>query len=178
MEGFNGCPLSRTATNLVFSDGYNEAKLMLIGDMPDAEDDKLGIPFKGEAGALLNKMLAAINHNRDNTYLTNLVFWRPPGGRVASKEEISICLPFVKKHISIINPKVLVLVGSTVAKTILDSEIGITQLRGKWKNVSFDDNKSYVKTISIFHPAFLIKQPTRKIEAWKDLQSISNSFNN
>ncbi len=175
---FKGCPLSRTATNLVFSDGNPEANLMFLGDMPNEEDDKLGLPFRGEAGALLDKMLSAINQNRENTYLTNLVYWRPPGGRTPTNEEISICLPFVRKHISIVNPKILVLVGSIAAKAILGSDMGITQLRGIWKDLSFDNNSLTIKTISIFHPAFLIRQPSRKKEAWKDLQNIANIFSN
>ena len=165
------CPLKKTAKNIVFSDGNPQANIMFIGEAPGEIEDKTGKPFKGEAGKLLDKMLNAIQLNRENVYLTNIIFWRPPGNRKPTKEEISACLPFVKKHINLINPKILVLVGATAASAILNIQTGITQIRGKWKNIETKDIKS-LKSIAIFHPAFLLRQPSRKREAWEDLKKI------
>ena len=144
---------------------------MFIGEAPGEIEDKTGKPFKGEAGKLLDKMLQAIQLNRENVYLTNIIFWRPPGNRKPTEEEIRACLPFVKKHINLINPKILVLVGATAASAILNIQTGITQIRGKWKNIETKDIKS-LKSIAIFHPAFLLRQPSRKREAWEDLKKI------
>ena len=165
------CPLKKTAKNIVFSDGNPRANIMFIGEAPGEIEDKTGKPFKGEAGKLLDKMLHAIQLNRENVYLTNIIFWRPPGNRKPTEEEISACLPFVKKHINLINPKILVLVGATAARAILNIQTGITQIRGKWKNIETQDIKN-LKSIAIFHPAFLLRQPSRKREAWEDLKKI------
>ena len=165
------CPLKKTAKNIVFSDGNPRANIMFIGEAPGEIEDKTGKPFKGEAGKLLDKMLNAIQLNRENVYLTNIIFWRPPGNRKPAEEEIRACLPFVKKHINLINPKILVLVGATAASAILNIKTGITQIRGKWKNIETKDIKS-LKSIAIFHPAFLLRQPSRKREAWEDLKKI------
>ena len=165
------CPLKKTAKNIVFSDGNPRANIMFIGEAPGEIEDKTGKPFKGEAGKLLDKMLHAIQLNRENVYLTNIIFWRPPGNRKPTEEEISACLPFVKKHINLINPKILVLVGATAASAILNIQTGITQIRGKWKNIETQDIKN-LKSIAIFHPAFLLRQPSRKREAWEDLKKI------
>ena len=165
------CSLKKTAKNIVFSDGNPRANIMFIGEAPGEIEDKTGKPFKGEAGKLLDKMLHAIQLNRENVYLTNIIFWRPPGNRKPTEEEISACLPFVKKHINLINPKILVLVGATAASAILNIQTGITQIRGKWKNIETKDIKS-LKSIAIFHPAFLLRQPSRKREAWEDLKKI------
>ena len=165
------CPLKKTAKNMVFSDGNPRANIMFIGEAPGEIEDKTGKPFKGEAGKLLDKMLHAIQLNRENVYLTNIIFWRPPGNRKPTEEEISACLPFVKKHINLINPKILVLVGATAASAILNIQTGITQIRGRWKNIETEDIKN-LKSIAIFHPAFLLRQPSRKREAWEDLKKI------
>ena len=165
------CSLKKTAKNIVFSDGSPQANIMLIGEAPGEVEDKTGKPFKGEAGKLLDKMLEAIGLNRENTYLTNVIFWRPPGNRKPSEEETRVCLPFVKKHIDIIKPKILVLLGATAASTILNVKSGITQIRGNWKNIK-TKNTENLKSIAIFHPAFLLRQPSRKREAWEDLKKI------
>ncbi len=165
------CSLKKTAKNIVFSDGNPQANIMFIGEAPGEIEDKTGKPFKGEAGKLLDKMLNAIQLNRENVYLTNVIFWRPPGNRKPTKEEISACLPFVKKHINLINPKILVLVGATAASAILNIQTGITQIRGKWKIIETPDIQN-IKSIAIFHPAFLLRQPSRKREAWEDLKKI------
>ena len=165
------CSLKKTAKNMVFSDGNPQANIMFIGEAPGEFEDKIGLPFKGEAGKLLDKMLNAIKLNRQNTYLSNIIFWRPPGNRKPTDEEIIACLPFVKKHIDLIKPKILVLVGATAASAILNIQSGITQIRGKWKNIETKNMKK-IKSIPIFHPAFLLRQPSRKREAWEDLKKI------
>ena len=168
---FSGCALKKTAKNSVFSDGNPSSKVMLLGEAPGEEEDKEGKPFVGEAGLLLDKMLNAIGQNRKNTYLSNIIFWRPPGNRKPTEEEIAICLPFVQKHIELVRPKILILAGAIAAKAIYGIETGITQVRGNWKSITLDSGLQ-LKTIAIFHPSFLLKQPARKKEAWEDLKKI------
>ena len=174
IEDFDGCSLKNTATNMVFSDGNSNANVMVIGEAPGEEEDRTGKPFKGQAGILLDKMLNAIGQNRDNTYITNIIFWRPPGNRNPTEEEIDICLPFVFKHIEIIKPKVLILAGAIAAKAILNENKGIIQLRGNWHILNIA-NKS-IKAMPIYHPAFLLRQPSRKREAWEDLKKIKKEI--
>ena len=176
VEALDECALKKTATNIVFSDGNSKANVMVVGEAPGEEEDKLGKPFKGQAGNLLDKMLQAIGQNRENTYITNLIFWRPPGNRNPTQEEINICLPYALKHIEIINPKILILTGAIATKAILrQNNKGIIQLRGKWQNFSINKSTS-IKTMPIFHPAFLLRQPSRKREAWEDLKKIKQEI--
>ena len=176
LEVFDGCALKKTATNLVFSDGNEDSKVMLIGEAPGEEEDKTGKPFKGQAGKLLDKMLDAIGQNRDNTYITNLIFWRPPGNRNPSVEEIDACLPFVLRHIELINPKILILAGAIAAKAILkENNKGIIQLRGKWQNFSLN-KATIIKTMPIYHPSFLLRQPSRKRDSCEDLKKIKKEI--
>jgi len=167
------CDLKDVATNTVFSDGHNDSKVMLIGEAPGADEDKIGKPFVGEAGQLLDKMFDCINLSRKkNFYVTNLIFWRPPGNRTPNKEEISICLQLTKKHISIIKPKLLILLGNVASQSILSSNEGINVLR-KRENYFIDkdlDLKIPVK--AIFHPAYLLKNPIEKKTMWSDLLDI------
>lgn len=172
VEEFDGCPLKRTATKTVFSDGNPEAKLMLIGEAPGAEEDRKGVPFVGAAGHLLDRMLAAIDLDRKSAYITNIVFWRPPGNRNPNEEEINLCLPFVKRHIALIRPRVLVLVGAIAAQTVLGKSEGISRLRGKWYSYQPEEDGIRIDTTAIFHPAFLLRQNQRKREAWQDLIAI------
>ena len=177
IKNFNGCSLKNTAKNLVFADGNPKAKVMLIGEAPGAEEDRTGVPFTGQAGHLLDKMLQAIGQDRTNTYLTNVIFWRPPGNRNPTDEEINCCLPYVRRHIEIINPKILILAGSIASKTLLEiQDKGITQLRGKWQDFNINKNNLKIKAMPIFHPAFLLRQPTRKREAWEDLKIIKKAI--
>ena len=176
-KNFDGCPLKRTAKNFVFSDGNPHSKVMLLGEAPGEEEDRVGKPFVGTAGKLLDKMLLAIDQDRNNTYLSNIVFWRPPGNRNPTQEEIDSCLPFVMKHIEIIRPRILILAGAIPAKSILNnSDLGITRLRGNWYDLKFGSENFIVKTMPIFHPAFLLRQPARKKEAWEDLKNIRNEI--
>ena len=177
LDRFDGCTLKRTAKNLVFSDGNPKAQVMLLGEAPGEEEDKIGKPFLGTAGKLLDKMLASIGQNRKNTYLSNIVFWRPPGNRNPSEQEIKVCFPFVMRHIEIIKPKILILAGAISAKTILKNDtLGITRLRGIWHDLEIGAEKIKIKAIPIFHPAFLLRQPARKREAWEDLKKIRDEI--
>ena len=164
------CTLKNSATNIVFSDGNPKSKIMLIGEAPGANEDQEGLPFVGRAGALLDKMLASINLNRKNVYISNIINYRPPENRRPTDEEVNRYLPFIKKHIEIINPKILVLLGSTAMNALIGNDIVISKARGKWIDKEFGSCKTSV--IITFHPAFLMRQPAQKKMAWIDLKMI------
>ena len=164
------CNLKDGAKNMVFSDGNPKSKIMLIGEAPGANEDEEGLPFVGRAGALLDKMLAAINLNRKKVYISNIVNYRPPDNRRPTEKEIKRYLPFITNHIEIINPKILVLLGSTAMNALIGSEVVISKMRGKWIEKKFGNCKTSV--IITFHPAFLMRQPAQKKMAWIDLKMI------
>ena len=164
------CTLKKNAKNIVFSDGNPKSKIMLIGEAPGANEDEEGLPFVGRAGALLDKMLAAINLDRKKVYISNIINYRPPDNRRPTDEEIKRYLPFITKHIEIINPKILVLLGSTAMNALIGNEIVISKMRGKWIEKKFGNCKTSV--IITFHPAFLMRQPAQKKMAWIDLKMI------
>jgi len=164
------CNLKKQAKNLVFSDGNPKSKIMLIGEAPGANEDLEGLPFVGRAGQLLDKMLAAINLDRRKVYISNIVNYRPPENRKPTQKEIDTYLPFIHKHIEIINPKILVLLGSTAMNALIGSEFVISKMRGKWIEKKFGSCK--VSVIVTFHPAFLMRQPAQKKLAWIDLKMI------
>jgi uracil-DNA glycosylase family 4 len=166
---FEGLSLKATATNLVFADGNPESRLMLIGEAPGAEEDRRGLPFVGASGQLLDRMLAAIDHDRTNCYITNIVNWRPPGNRKPSPAEMTLCLPFIERHIALINPALIVLLGDTAAKTLTNRTEGITRLRGKWFTWPRPGGTETIPVLPTFHPAFLLRSPGQKREAWMDL---------
>ncbi len=164
------CSLRDNATNIVFSDGNPKSKIMLIGEAPGANEDLEGLPFVGRAGALLDKMLAAINLDRKKVYISNIINYRPPENRRPTDDEIKRYLPFITKHIEIINPKILVLLGSTAMNALIGNEVVISKMRGKWIEKKFGKCKTSV--IITFHPAFLMRQPAQKKMAWIDLKMI------
>ena len=164
------CNLKKNATNIVFSDGNPKSKIMLIGEAPGANEDKEGLPFVGRAGALLDKMLAAIDLDRKKVYISNIINYRPPDNRRPTDEEIKRYLPFITKHIEIINPKILVLLGSTAMNALIGNEVVISKMRGKWIEKKFGNCKTSV--LVTFHPAFLMRQPAQKKMAWIDLKMI------
>jgi uracil-DNA glycosylase family 4 len=172
VAGFDGCPLKRTATNTVFADGNPAAPLMFIGEAPGADEDRIGRPFVGRAGQLLDRMLAAIGLDRNGVLITNVVYWRPPGNRTPTAAEIASCLPFVLRHIALVKPKVLVLCGGTAAGALLPQGQGITRLRGRWFDLAVPGLDRPVPTLPMFHPSFLLRTPERKREAWRDLLAI------
>ena len=170
------CELKKNATNIVFSDGNPKSKIMLIGEAPGANEDQEGLPFVGRAGQLLDKMLSAIDLDRNKVYISNIINYRPPDNRRPTEEEIKRYLPFITKHIEIINPKILVLLGSTAMNALIGSEIVISKMRGKWLEKKFGDCKTSV--IITFHPAFLMRQPAQKKMSWIDLKMIRDKRNN
>ena len=171
------CSLKDVATNLVLCDGNYNANIMFIGEAPGANEDIDGKPFVGEAGKLLDKMLSFINLSRNNIYITNMVFWRPPGNRTPNEKEISVCLPYTKKHIKIIKPKLLVFVGSIAAKNLLKSKEGITKIRGKKHIYEDKENDLKIEARAIFHPAYLMRNPIEKKTMWDDLLEIDEFIN-
>ncbi len=173
---FEGLGLKATATNLVFADGNPQARLMLVGEAPGAEEDRRGLPFVGAAGQLLDRMLAAIGHDRSNSYITNIVNWRPPGNRKPSPAEMSLCHPFIERHIALVNPAVLVLLGDTAAKTLTGRSEGITRLRGRWFTWTNPESGREIPMMPTFHPAFLLRSPGQKREAWIDLLAIKQKL--
>ncbi len=170
ISSIQNCELKKSATNIVFADGNPKAKIMLIGEGPGSNEDQEGLPFVGRAGVLLDKMLASIDLNRKSVYITNVVNYRPPENRRPTEEEISRYLPYLKKHIEIINPKILVLLGSTALNALISNEVVISKARGKWIEKQFGNCKTSV--IITFHPAFLMRQPAQKKMAWIDLKMI------
>jgi uracil-DNA glycosylase len=178
VAAFEGCALRQTATNTVFADGNPAARLMLIGEAPGAEEDRLGKPFVGRSGQLLDRMLAAIGIDRTSAYITNVLYWRPPGNRKPTPAEIAACLPFVQRHIALVRPAVLVLCGGTAASTLLATTEGITKLRGRWFDLAIDGLERPVKTIATYHPSYLLRSPERKRESWRDLLTIQEELEN
>jgi len=169
---FDGCPLKRTATNTVFIDGNPAAPVIIIGEAPGADEDRIGRPFVGRAGQLLDRMLAAINLDRTSVLITNVVYWRPPGNRTPTAAEIASCLPFVFRLIAVVQPKILVLSGGTAAGALLPQAQGITRLRGRWFDLAVPGLDQPVPTLPMFHPSFLLRTPERKRETWRDLLSL------
>ena len=170
ISNIKNCELKKNATNIVFSDGNPKSKIMLIGEAPGSNEDLEGLPFVGRAGALLDKMLASINLDRKNVYISNIINYRPPENRSPTDEETDRYLPFVKKHIEIINPKILILLGSTAMNALIGNDVVISKVRGQWVEKEFGLCKTSV--IVTFHPAFLMRQPTQKKLAWIDLKMI------
>ena len=176
LSSFDGCSLKNTATNLVFSDGSEHAQVMLVGEAPGAEEDRIGKPFMGASGQLLDKMLNSIGLDRNSAYISNILPWRPPGNRTPTLSEINSCLPFIKRHIELINPSVLILVGGTSAKALLSQREGIMRLRGRWFDYRKLTTDTPIPAMPIFHPAFLLRSPSQKSNAWKDLLSIRKTL--
>tara|TARA_B100001057_G_scaffold385677_1_gene392430 strand:+ start:382 stop:1083 length:702 start_codon:yes stop_codon:yes gene_type:complete len=170
ISNIKNCSLKINATNIVFSDGNPKSKIMLIGEAPGSNEDQEGLPFVGRAGTLLNKMLASINLNRKNVYISNIINYRPPENRRPTDEEMNRYLPFIKKHIEIIAPKILILLGSTAMNALIGNDVVISKVRGQWIEKEFGKCKTSV--IVTFHPAFLMRQPTQKKLAWVDLKMI------
>jgi len=168
VASFDGCPLKRTAKNTVFADGNPNAKIMFIGEGPGHDEDRIGKPFVGRSGKLLDTMLAHIGLSRkENAYITNIIFWRAPGNRTPTADETAICRPFVTRQIELIQPAIIVLVGGTAAKEMLATTQGITKLRGRWHGYQMHDIS--LPCLPLLHPAYLLRNPARKAETWRDL---------
>lgn len=170
LADFTGCPLRQTAKSLVFADGTPGAAVMLIGEAPGRDEDLKGLPFVGRSGQLLDRMLAAIGLDRGSVYITNILPWRPPGNRSPAPAETTVCLPFLRRHIELAAPRLLVLLGGISAKALLGTSEGITRLRGRW--LSYDTGTQVLPALATFHPAFLLRQPAQKRLAWRDLLAL------
>lgn len=166
---FDGLSIKKSAKNTVIADGNPEARVMVIGEAPGAQEDLEGIPFCGPSGKLLDDMFAAIGLDRQSFYISNTLFWRPPGNRTPSSEELFVCRPFVEKHIALIRPALLVLVGGTAAASLLETTTGITRLRGKQYEYRTPYLPDPIPVSVLFHPSYLLRQPAAKQQAWADL---------
>ncbi|MHC8492000.1 uracil-DNA glycosylase [Thalassospira sp. SM2505] len=175
IEKFEGCALKKSASNTVFGTGNVEAKLVLVGEAPGAEEDRQGLPFVGPSGKLLDAMLRSIGLAREEVYITNILPWRPPGNRQPTTAEVAVCEPFVRRHLELIGPKVVVCLGGSSAKTLMEEDRGITRLRGTWKELVFADGARADLT-AMFHPAYLLRTPEQKRLAWRDLRAVAQKL--
>lgn len=177
LNDFTACPLRRTATNTVFADGNPASGVMIIGEAPGAEEDRLGRPFVGASGKLLDSMLASIGLDRRTCYITNVVFWRPPGNRKPTPDELALCVPFLERHIALVAPRAILAMGGLAAQTLLARNEGITRLRGKWGDYDMPTLSRPVPTLPTFHPAYLLRTPEQKRLAWRDLLAFQARLN-
>jgi uracil-DNA glycosylase len=168
---FEGCGLKATATQLVFADGNPNAEIMIVGEAPGADEDRQGRPFVGRAGQLLDKMLATIGLDRRHVYIANVVPWRPPGNRTPTPLETSACLPFMRRQIELVHPKILVCLGAAATQTLLGVKEGIMRIRGRWYEYDMAGKK--IPAIVMLHPAYLLRQPSHKKFAWQDLRELA-----
>lgn len=176
LAGYAGCPLRKTATNLVFGDGSARAGVVLIGEAPGAEEDRQGVPFVGPSGRLLDRMLASIDLDRTGVFISNTVFWRPPGNRAPTSQEVAACLPFVERIIELIAPSILVALGGPAASALLGQSESVGRLRGRWFNYQTVRLARPIPATALFHPAYLLRSPAQKRLAWRDLLAIKKKI--
>ena len=177
LEEFKGCSLKKTATQLVFSDGVPGSKVMLVGEAPGGEEDRIGRPFVGRAGQLLDRMLHAIGLDRNQVYIANVVPWRPPGNRTPTLQETQACLPFIKQQILLAAPEILVCLGASANQTLLGVNEGIRRTRGTWFTYVCENGRS-IRAIAMLHPAYLLRQPGQKRAAWSDMRALARVLQN
>ena len=170
LAAFDGCGLKATAKNLCFYRGAPQARLMIIGEAPGRDEDLEGKPFVGRAGQLLDKMLAAIGLKEENVHITNVVYWRPPGNRTPTPQEAQVCRPFLERQMQLVDPDVVLLLGGASAKQMLGTTDGIMRIRGKWREIEIGNRQ--VKTMATLHPAYLLRTPAAKRQAWRDLLAV------
>ena len=174
MENFDGCALKHTATRLVFADGNPQARVMFVGEAPGRDEDIEGLPFVGRSGKLLDRMIAAIGLDRRTAYIANVIPWRPPGNRTPTPQETQICLPFIRRHIELVNPAVLVTLGNPSTQALLSTREGIMRTRGRW--FDYDTGQGMIRALPTFHPAYLLRSPSYKRLAWQDLRAIAKAL--
>ncbi len=180
LDRFDGCPLKRTATNLCFADGNPAARVLVIGEAPGRDEDRLGKPFVGRSGQLLDKMLAAIGLSRNDpdpqkaVYITNVIYWRPPGNRKPTEAETLMCMPFVNRTIELMAPQFIVCAGATPTQRLLGRTEGILRLRGRWFTLQRADRETPL--LATLHPAYLLRQPAQKRLAWRDLLDLKTKL--
>ena len=176
LDSLDDCPLKHTASNLCFADGNPGARVMIIGEVPGRDEDRMGVPFVGFAGQLLDKMLASIGLDRVSTYLTNILPWRPPGNRTPTAEEIVMLKPWLFRHVQLANPEFILLLGGAAAKFVFGSQDGILKLRGKWSDIDFGDGVMR-PTLASLHPTYLLRSPAQKRLAFDDLLMLASRLN-
>jgi DNA polymerase len=176
LRAFDGCGLKATAKNLCFYRGAPRARLMIIGEAPGSEEDREGRPFVGRAGQLLDKMLAAISLKEEDVHITNVVYWRPPGNRTPTPQESQVCRPFLERQMTLVEPDVVLLLGGAAAKQVLDVTEGIMRIRGKWREI--ESGARTVKVMATLHPAYLLRTPAAKRQAWRDLLAVEAALDN
>lgn len=174
MDAYDGCGLKLRATQLCFADGNPEAEIMLVGEAPGSEEDLQGKPFVGRAGQLLDRMLGAIGLDRTEVLIVNTVPWRPPGNREPSPEEMALCQPFLYRQIELVAPKFLVTLGNVPTKALFATSVGITRMRGQWKELTLGSHT--VRAMPTLHPAYLLRQPATKQMVWRDLLSLKQAI--
>ena len=174
LEKFEGCELKRLATNTVFADGNPDGQIMFIGEAPGRDEDREGRPFVGRAGKLLDKMLEALGLDRSKVYITNILPWRPPQNRDPTPEEAATCLPFLRRHIELAQPNVLVLLGAVSARHLLGTTEGIMRTRGRWQ--VYQTEHQAIPTMPTLHPAYLLRQPSAKRLVWRDLLAVAEKI--
>jgi len=175
LDIFDGCELKKTASNLCFSDGNPGAQLMIIGEAPSRDEDRMGVPFVGPSGDLLDRILASFSLDRSSVYLTTLLPWRPPGNRTPTEEEISILLPWLYRHIQILSPKCILVLGGMAAKLIFCQNDSILKLRGVWRETNFG-NGVCLPVIASLHPSYLIRVPAQKQLAFEDFMDVATKL--
>ncbi|MGF1640859.1 MAG: uracil-DNA glycosylase [Rhodospirillales bacterium] len=176
LSGFDGCPLSGTATNLVFGDGNPAARIVFIGEAPGAEEDLRGLPFVGPSGRLLDQMLASIGLDRTRVFISNTVFWRPPGNRNPSTTEVATCMPFVERMLELIDPVLLVALGGPAASALLGQKESVGRLRGRVFSYQTAGLSRPVRARVMYHPAYLLRTPAQKRLAWRDLLALKQDI--
>lgn len=176
LDRFDGCALKETATRLCFADGDPNSPLMLIGEAPGAEEDRQGKPFVGPSGQLLERMLAAIGLERSRVWITNIIFWRPPGNRPPTTTEVAICQPFLERQIELLRPRLILFLGGSAARALLEVNDGVTKLRGRRFTYRPPGSRTPVPAFVTFHPAYLLRQPLHKRLVWRDMLSLQQEL--
>jgi uracil-DNA glycosylase len=174
LAAFEGCSLRVTAKSLVFADGNPDGRIMFVGEGPGADEDRIGKPFVGRSGQLLDRMLAAIGLDRTAVYIANIVPWRPPGNRTPTPQEVAICRPFIEKQIELADPDILVCLGLPASQTLLGVKEGILKTRGRW--FPYQTGRREIRALATLHPAYLLRQPLQKRLAWRDFRALKRAL--
>lgn len=175
LREFDGCALKFSAKNLAFADGNPEGRVMLVGEAPGADEDRIGKPFMGRSGQLLDRMLAAVGLDRSQVYVANIVPWRPPGNRTPTPQEVAICKPFIARQIELAGPEFLLCLGGPAAQNLLGLKDGILRTRGRWFTYKTEDGRE-VRTLPTLHPAYLLRQPLQKRLGWRDFTALRRAL--
>ncbi|MEZ0167703.1 uracil-DNA glycosylase family protein [Microvirga sp. TS319] len=175
LAGFDGCTLKFSAKNLAFADGNPKGRVMLVGEAPGADEDRIGKPFMGRSGQLLDRMLATIGLDRSQVYVANIVPWRPPGNRTPTPQEVAICKPFIARQIELASPEFLLCLGGPAAQNLLGLKDGILRTRGRWFTYKTEDGRE-IRALPTLHPAYLLRQPLQKRLGWRDFMAVRRAL--